>query len=177
MLLLADGGLRTIRVVRECQLQEFVRYLPTVVCESHIVLLVDGLELGVEATNHSICETLRLHLCPVLNLIRWDILHIVCLVERSPRIGAIRTYCLHQLVVLVRNSILGCLLRYAVNLGVDGLALHLVGGCSVDFEQTLNLVEQRLLGLVVLCAELVGTLEHQMLEVVCQARSLGWVIL
>ena len=177
MLLLAESGLCAVWVVRECQLKEFVRHLPAVASKTHIILLVYGLKLGVEATNYSICKSLRLNLRPVLNLIRRDILHVVCFVKRRPGVCAVSSDCLHQLVVLVRYSILRSLLRYAVNLCVDGLALRLIGGCAIDLEQTLNLVEQWLLRLVVLCSKLVGTFEHQMLEVVRQTCSLGWVVL
>ena len=177
MLLLTDSGLCTVWVVRECQCEDFIRHLPTIPCKSHVVLLVNRFEFGMKTTNHCILESLRLNLCPILNLVRWDILHIVCFVIRGPSVCAVSTYRLHQLVVLVRNGILRCLLRYAVNLCIYSLAFRLVSGCTIDLEQTLNLIKQRLLSLVVLSSELVSTLEHQMLKVVRQTCRLGRVIL
>ena len=69
VLLLTDSGLCAVRVVRENSGEKIIKNLFAVACKSHIVLLIDGFQLGVEATNYSICKSLRLNLCPILNLI------------------------------------------------------------------------------------------------------------
>ncbi len=60
---------------------------------------------------------------------------------------------------------------------VDGLALLGIGGLAVDFEQLLDLVEERLLLGIVLGAELLGALEHQVFEIVGEAGGLLRVVL
>ncbi len=60
---------------------------------------------------------------------------------------------------------------------VDGGALGLVGGLTIDLEETLNLIQKGLLGSVVRSTELLRTLEHQVLEVVRQTGGLGGVVL
>ena len=60
---------------------------------------------------------------------------------------------------------------------VDGLAFFGIRGLAIDFEEFLDLVEERFLELVVLGAELLGALEHQVLEIVGQARGLLRVVL
>ena len=52
-----------------------------------------------------------------------------------------------------------------------------VGEGSIVLKERGDSVEQGFLGLVVLGAELSGTLEHQMLQVMCQTRGLGRVVL
>ena len=52
-----------------------------------------------------------------------------------------------------------------------------VGECTVVFKKGSDGVEQGFLSLVVLCAELCSALEHQMLQIMCQAGSLGGIVL
>ena len=60
---------------------------------------------------------------------------------------------------------------------VKGFALGFVGGLTIDFECLFNLVQQWLFHFVVLGAEVVGTLEHQVFEVVGQTGCFGGVVL
>ena len=64
--------------------------------------------------------------------------------------------------------------------GVDDVVGCLAGGrvgeCAVIFKQRSDGVKQGFLSLIVLCAELRGSLEHQMLQVMCQACGLGGVV-
>ena len=60
---------------------------------------------------------------------------------------------------------------------VDGLALLGIGGLAIDLEQLLDLVEERFLLRIVLGAELLGALEHQVFEIVGQAGRLLRVVL
>ena len=177
MLLSTQHGLATIGVVGEQRCVHRLINLATVVGERHILLLVDGFELGVETANHNIFETIRLDFEPILNLVRGNVLDINGHIVTRISVGALSTDRSHQLVVLVGNSQLRRLVADRVDTLVESLALSLVLGLAIDLEQLLNLVEQRLLGLVVLRAELLRTLEHQVLEVVSQTGCLGRVVL
>ena len=160
MLLRTEYRVLTARVVGVEQLEDAVVGLVAVACERHIVLLVNGLKFGVEAANYIVREAIRLNLCPILHLIRGDILGVDSLVERCPSVGARSTDCRHQLVVLVGDCILRSLLRNAVNLSVDLLALGGVLGVAIELEENLDLLEQRSLSSVVRCTELLRALEH-----------------
>ena len=107
MLLSTDGGLCAIRMVRPQHLTQGSEQLTTVAGQSDVILLVNSLQLGVETANHHILETIGLDLSPVINLVRWDILGIASHVVRSVGIGTLSTNGSHQLVVLVRNKVLG----------------------------------------------------------------------
>ena len=47
---------------------------------------------------------------------------------------------------------------------------------AIHFEASLDVVEQRLFCGIVGCAEMSGALKHQVLEIVCKTRCLGWVV-
>ena len=131
----------------------------------------------MEEPQHRVLEAVGLDNQEVLQLVGGDVLVVVGEVDPGCGVGPARTYQRHQLVVLVGDGKRGGQLRNAVDLFVDGLAL---GGLRlVDFpvllEQLFNLVKQRLLLLPVLGAEVFGTLEHEVLEVVGQSGSFGWV--
>ena len=177
MLLSTQHGLATIGMVGEQRCVHRLIDLATVVGERHILLLVNGFELGVETANHNILETIRLDFEPILNLVRGNVLDINGHIVACIGVGALSTDRSHQLVVLVGNSQLRCLVADRVDTLVESLALSLVIGLAINLEQLLNLVEQRLLGLVVLRTELLRTLEHQVLEVVSQTGCLGGVVL
>ena len=156
--------------------EEGVDHLVAIVGEVQIVFLIDGLELSVEAADDHVLEAVGLDASPVLNLVRRNILHINRLVERCVGVGAVGTDKGHQLVVLVGDIVLSCELRHAVDLVVGLSASGRVGQLAVGLEALLNLVEQRSLGHGVGGAELLGALEHKVLEVVGQTGSLGWIV-
>ena len=92
-------------------------------------------------------------------------------------VSALGANACHQLVVLVGNGKLAGSVRKTVDDVVDGLALTGVGGLAVNLILGLDLVKDGTFGCVVLRAELRSTLEHQVLQVVCQTCTLGWVVL
>ena len=49
--------------------EELLDNLIIIACKAHIILLIHGLQLSVEATNNGIFEALRLNLSPILNLV------------------------------------------------------------------------------------------------------------
>ena len=148
-----------------------------VVGHADVLLLIDGLELGVEAADDHVFKTVALHLCPVLNLVRGDVLGVAGDVVRGVGVGAFGADGGHQLVVLVGDGNLAGLIADAVNLVIDGAALLGVGGLTIDLVKVGNLVEHGALGIDVLCAEVGGALEHQVLQIVAQAGGLGRVVL
>ena len=158
---LADGG----------------KELALVAAQSDIILLIDSLQLGVETTYHHVLESVGLDLCPVLNLVRRDILRIAGHVVR--RVG-VRPFCTdgcHQLVVLIGNEILGCHLRHRVDLMVCLLTGCRIRQLAISLIALFNLCQQRSLCLRVVRAELLRTLEHQVFQVVGQSCRFSRVIL
>ena len=90
MLLAADCGLLAVWMVREEGLVESLPNLAVVLSQGHILLLVDGFKLGVEAADDIMTETVCLNFRPVLDLVRRDVLSIDSLISRGPGIGTVR---------------------------------------------------------------------------------------
>ena len=177
MLLCAQHGLCAVGMVgKQCR-EHSLGELAAIAGEAHVLLLIYGLQLGMETADDVVLEAVGLNLCPVFQLVGGDILDVAGDIEAGVGVGAVGTDGSHQLVVLIGDGELGCLVGEAVDLAVDGGALCLVGLGAVHLEECLNLVEQGLLLGVVLCAEVLGALEHQVLEVVGKAGSLSGVVL
>ena len=177
MILIAQYGVAAARVVGVEQREHAVIGLVAVAGERHVVLLVNRFQLGMESADHGVLETVALYLGPLLDAVRGDILGVDRLVERGPRVGSVGRDGGHQLVVFVGYGQLRSLLRHRVDLRVQRFALVGVGLGAVYLEQTLDLVEQGFLGLVVLRSELFGALEHEVFEVVGQTRRLLGIVL
>ena len=177
MLLRADGGLRAVGVGGEEHSRQGFEFLRHIACHAHVLLLIDGFELSVEETEHGVLETLRLDLCPVLHLVRWDVLGVACHVVRCKSIRSVGTDHGHHLVILVWDGILRSYTRDGVDDVVGCFAGSWVGECAIVFKKGCDGVEQGFLGLVVLSAELCSALEHQMFQIMCQAGSLGGIVL
>ena len=122
-------------------------------------------------------KAVGLDLRPVFQLVGRDVLGVAGHVVAGIGVGAASADGRHGLVVFVGNENLGRFIRNGVDLVVDGLALPGVRGLAVDLEELLDLVEQGLLGGVVLGAELLRAFEHQVFEIVGQARGLLRVVL
>ena len=177
VLLRTDGGLKSVRMGRPEHLADGGKELTLVAAQSDIILLIDSLQLGVETTYHHVLESVGLDLCPVLNLVRRDILRIAGHVVR--RVG-VRPFCTdgsHQLVVLIGDEVLGCHLRHRVDLVVSLLTRIRIRQLAIGLIALFDLCEQRGLCLRVVRAELLRTLEHQVFQVVGQTCRFRRVIL
>ena len=84
MVLISQHAVAAARVVGVEHRQYTVIGLLVISRERHVVLLIYGLQLGVEAADNGILETLALDLGPVLDLVRGYVLGVDRLVERSP---------------------------------------------------------------------------------------------
>ena len=176
MFLLTDGGLGTVRMGRGEKLPEGSKLLVVVASHRDVLLLVYSLQLGMETADHHVLESVALYLCPVLNLVVRDVLHIAGHVVGSIGVGALASDARHQLVVLVRDVVLGCQLRNRVDFVISLLALCRVGQLAVALISACDFVEIRLLLGVVDGAELLGSLEHQVLQIVGKTGCLGRVV-
>ena len=176
MLLRSNGRLSAIGVMGEEDAVERIVHLVEVVGEVHVVFLIDGLELGVESSDDHIAEALCLHLGPRFQGMAWDVLLIAGDIGTRIGIGACGAYSCHHLVVFVGNGKLAGFVAEAVYAGIDGAAPVLVGNAAIHLILRLDTVEQRLLPGVVERSEARGTLEHEVLQVVCQAGALGWIV-
>ena len=120
----------------------------------------------METTDYAIFKTFCLDFGPVVNLVAGDIFCIASYVEAGIGIRSVGTDGSHQLVVFVRNGILGSFVRDTVYFCINSFTLKTVGSLTIDFKLCFDLVEQRFLNLVVLGTEVCGTFEHQVLKVV-----------
>ena len=177
VVLRTDGGLCTVGVRWGQLLAQSTENLVAIVGQIEIILLIDGLQLGVEPTNHHVLETVGLNLRPVLNLVAGDILRIAGDVVGRKGVGTLSTDGCHQLVVLVGDEVLCCQLRDRVNLVVGLLTGCRVGQLAVDLVALFYLVEQGSLCSGVVGTKLLSTFEHQMLQIVGQTGSLCRVVL
>ena len=89
MLLRTDSGLCAIRVGREEQLAYGGKLLACVVGQRDVELLVHSLKLGMETAYDHILEAVALNACPVLHLVRRNVLHIASHVGRGVGIGTV----------------------------------------------------------------------------------------
>ena len=177
MLLRTDGGLRTVGVRGSELLAHGLPHLVAVVCQIQVILLIHGLQFGMESADDHVLETVALDLCPVLNLVGGDIFHITGDIVRGEGVRPLSADGGHQLVVFVGDEILGCELRHGVNLVIGLLAGLCVGELTIGLVALLYLVEQRGLCLMVVRTKLIGALEHEVLQIVCQTSGLRRIVL
>ena len=176
MFLAAQGGLVAVGVMGEECGKHGVVHLAVVLGEAHVLLLVDGLQLGVEQAQHQVLEAVGLNLTPGLQLIVGDVLDIHGVVVAGEGVGAGRADGGHRFVVLVGDGNLRGLVAQAVNLVVDGGASGGVVEHAVGLEQVFNLLDEYLLLCPVGGAEFLGALEHHVLQIVGQAGGLVGVV-
>ena len=176
MLLRADGGLRAVWVSGEETLAEGGILLAEVAGEVDVIFLVNGLELGVEAADYHVLETVGLYACPRVNLVGRDVFNVACLVVAGVGVAALRAYRRHHLVVFVRDVIYCGKLRERVYLMIPAAALLVVYYVAVFLKARLDGVEQGFLGCGIGSAEVGGALEHKVLKIVCQSGGLLRVV-
>ena len=76
VLLGAEGSLLAVRVAGIQGIQQAFIHLAVVLGEAHVLLLIDGLKLCVEAPDDVVAETVSLDSGPVVNLVRRNVLGI-----------------------------------------------------------------------------------------------------
>ena len=176
MLLLTDGGLGTVWMGRGEKLPEGSKLLGVVASHGDVLLLVYSLQLGMETADHHVLESVALYLSPILYLVVRDVLYIAGHIVGSIGVGALASDARHQLVVLVRDVVLGCQLRNRVDFVISLLALCRVGQLAVALISASDFVEIRLFLGMVCGSELLGSLEHQMLQIVGKTGCFGRVV-
>ena len=176
VLLATESGLVAIGVVGEEGSEHGVVHLAVVFGERHVFLLIDGLQFGVEEAQDKILETVGLNLAPGLQLVVGDVFDIHGVVVGGEGVGASGTDGSHGLVVLVGDGDFGGFVTQAVNLVVDGSAGLRVVEHAVGFEKVFNLLDKNLFLFPVSGAKTLGTLEHHVFEIVCQAGGFVRVI-
>ena len=176
MLLLTDGSLCAVRMGRGEKLPESSKLLGVVASHRDVLLLVYSLQLGMETADYHVLESVALYLSPILYLVVRDVLYIAGHIVGSIGVGALASDARHQLVVLVRDVVLGCQLRNRVDFVISLLALRRVGQLAVALISASDFVEIRLLLGVVGGAELLGSLKHQVLQIVGKTGCLGRVV-
>ena len=177
MLLEAEHVVHSVWMMREEGLVDGAPDLAAVLGEGHILLLVNGFQLGVEAPEHRMSEAVRLNAGPVIYLVGRYVLGVNGLVLGSPGIRSLCTYDGHKLVVLVRDGNEGGGVAQGVDPVIDGLAGSGVLSNAILLKEGFYLIEKRFLGGIVGGSEAFRSLEHKMLEVMGQTGSLERVVL
>ena len=176
MLLGTDGRLGAIGVCREHLGVHGLEQLALVLGDADVVLLIHGLQLGVETADDHILEPVGLDACPAVHLVGGDVLGIAGDVGAGIGVGALAADACHQFVILVGDVVLGCQLRDAVDLVVQHAATLGILHEAILLVAGLDGVEKGLLGGIVACAVLLGALEHQVLQVMGQTGGLGRIV-
>ena len=173
----AEGGLQTVRMVRE---EGFVHLLvngAAVVGQTHVLFFVNGFQLGVEEAEDGVGETLAFDHQPAFELVAGDVLLIDGHIVGGEGVGALCADGGHQLVVLVGDGVLGSLVRNGVDFVVDGFALGGVGGVVIDLVKCLDFLQLFAFFCPVEGAEVAGSLEHEVFQIVRKAGAFGGVVL
>ncbi len=145
--------------------------------ESHVILLIDSLELRVESSDHHVLEPVGLDFGPVLDLVGGDVLHVAGHVVGGVGVGALRADERHELVIFIGDGNLRSGIAHGVDEVIDGVPLGLVGLRAVNVIEPLDLVQHGLFGLEVGGAETGRALEHDVLEIVGQSGVVRRVVL
>ena len=130
----------------------------------------------METTDDHILETVALDLCPVLNLVAWNILGIAGDIIACEGVCTVCAYGCHKLIIFIRNEILCSQLRHRVNLVIFLLAESGILDKTIFFVTLGDVVEERLLSFWIVSAELLCSLEHKVLKVVSQTCCLGRIV-
>ena len=130
----------------------------------------------MESAYNHILEAVALYACPVFKLVGRYVLHIARNVVAGVGVGAVGSDGRHKLVVLVRDEVACCYLRYRVDFVVQLAAHGRVGYGAVVLVAALYVVEIWLLLGIVGGSEAACALKHKMLKIVGKTRSFGWVV-
>ena len=106
VLLCTDGRLGAIGVGGEHLGIHGLEQLPLVLGDADVVLLIHGLQLGVETTDDHVLETVGLDACPAVHLVGGDVLGITGHVGAGIGVSALTADAGHQLVILVGDVVL-----------------------------------------------------------------------
>ena len=107
VLLRTDRRLKSVWMIRPEHLTNRIKKFALILGQTDIILLIDGLKLRMETTDHHVLETVTLDSGPVLDLIRGDVLRIAGHIVRGVGIRPFGTDGSHQFVILIGNEILG----------------------------------------------------------------------
>ena len=89
VVLRADDGLRAIGMVPEKHRIQGVQGLLLIVHEAHVLLLVHGLQLGVESAEYAVLEPVRFDPGPILDLIGGDVFGVAGHIVGSKRVASV----------------------------------------------------------------------------------------
>ena len=177
VLLGADSGLDAVRMAGKQHGINGFHSLGVILRKAHVLLLIDSLQLGVEAADHRVDEPVSLDLRPILYLVGGNILLIDSHVGGREGVGSGRSDDGHQFIIFIGDGDLRGLIADRVDHMVEGDPLLRICLGPIFLEKAPDLVEHRLLRLIVRGSETLRTLEHQVLQIVGQARCLVRIIL
>ena len=148
----------------------------TAVVVVHVVLLIYGLELGLESAEHGIDEALGVNLEPLLELRRGERVVILGLVEARAGVQPFAAHVVDELRKLVADSILGSFASKFVDLQVYGVTLGLVGRSGTLIILGDDFLVDRFLFFPIEGVDCLGAFEHDVFEVVGQTGILYRVV-
>ncbi len=177
VLLRTENGVLTIRDIGIQQLVNRQIHFLYIHGGIHVKLLIDGLELRMEAAYDEILEAVGLDHRPARQLSGRDHLVIAGTLIAGEGINTCRTDSTHEFVELIRYRDLGVLIGEGVDEMIDRLALSRIGRCTIKLIERIDGIEVRNLFLVIGSTIRLRTLEHDVLLVVRQTRGLQRIVL
>ena len=177
MFLCADSGLCAVGVGGTEHAAHALPQLALVLSDADVVFFIDGLEFGVEATDDHILETITLDFRPVLDFVRRDVLGVARHIVRRIGVGAIGTDGRHELVVLVRNEILGSELRDGVDFVVLLATKFRIADEAILLIAAFDVGQQRGFSIRIDGSETLCAFKHQVFQIVGETRRLCRIVL
>ena len=163
-----DDGIG-IRLLLEHRAEDFLLHIAEAVGRT-VLLFVDVLQLALEASEHGLHQALGVQPAPLLHKLRQEGVVVVGHVVTGAGVEPAAAIFRDETAVLVGNGVVGSLQTQLVDMLLDTLALSLDLGLREQVVLRRDAVEPRLFLLVVDGAYTVGALEHDMLEIMGDAR-------
>ena len=171
----ADDGAR-IGMSLECLARYKLALYASGVVLIHIIFLVHTFQLGLEQAEYGVDEALRIDFEPFVDLVRGERVVVVGDVVAGTCVQAFSAHALDEVHKLVGNADLAFFHGQVVDLFPDGFFLQRVGLFGHFIVLGDDLFVDGLFLFPVQGADLVGTFEHDVLQIVGQTGVLGRVV-
>ena len=135
-----------------------------------VLLLVHRFQFALEQSEHRVYQSLAVERCPLRQVLWRKRIIIIGIVVGSGSVEASTTIARYKIVEVVGDGILGRVLTELVDVALYMATRGSVGGGCQQVVLSRYGVKPYLLGAIVGRANLVGTFEHNMFEVVSYAR-------
>ena len=135
----------------------------------HVIFLIYTFQLGLESTEYWINHTLWVDFQPFIDLVRREWVVIISYIETCSGIQSLSTHTFYQIHEFGRYTYFSCFYCQFIDFFSEGFFLHGIGFIRHFIVFGNDFIVKRLFGSPVQCSDLVGTLKHYVLQVVCQS--------